>query len=98
MASYLAKGSDLKRLLQTLGIVMLLVLAGCAATTRHAGGSSAPMAQVNLSGYPPAFREGYTDGCASAGSTTQRDEKRYQADPQYKYGWRDGKDICSRQR
>jgi hypothetical protein len=87
---------------------MVLVLAGCAAGGMQQGGGSSPgpfasvssagvpTPRVNLSGYPPAFRDGYTDGCASSGGTMRRDEQRYQNDPQYKYGWRDGKDVCGR--
>jgi hypothetical protein len=95
------------RLLRTSAILFAMTLAGCAATSmRHDMGSPGPYAsvspagvptpQVNLSGYPPAFRDGYTDGCASSGGTLRRDEQRYQSDPQYKYGWHDGKDVCSR--
>lgn len=97
----------LKRLLRTSAILFAVTLAGCAATgMRHDTGGPGPYAsvspagvptpQVNLSGYPPAFRDGYTDGCASSGGTLRRDEQRYQSDPQYKYGWRDGKDVCGR--
>ncbi len=97
----------MKRLLQTSVILSAMILAGCAATgMRHQTEKPGPYAsvspagvptpQVNLSGYPPAFREGYTDGCASSGGTLRRDEQRYQGDPQYKYGWRDGKDVCGR--
>lgn len=54
---------------------------------------------VNLAGYPPAFREGYMDGCSSAKRNTgqKRDEKRFKHEPQYASGWRDGYDICKSQ-
>lgn len=53
---------------------------------------------VNLGGYPPAFREGYLDGCNSARSAIGevRDEARFASDSMYAAGWRDGNDICSR--
>lgn len=53
--------------------------------------------QLNLSGYPPAFRDGYVDGCNSTGITTRRtrDEDRFKTDSMYAAGWRDGFDICS---
>ncbi len=96
----------MKRLLRTAAILSAAILAGCAATGMRHEGSPGPYAsvspagvptpQVNLSGYPPAFRDGYTDGCASSGGTLRRDEQRYQSDPQYKYGWHDGKDVCGR--
>lgn len=68
-------------------VFALLTLAGC--VTR-----SEPAPSVNLSGYPPAFREGYTDGCHSARGRTKRDEARYKSDGQYALGWRDGNDLC----
>ena len=53
--------------------------------------------QVNLAGYPPAFREGYIDGCNSARRNSDKieDETRYKKDSMYAAGWRDGFDICS---
>ncbi len=53
--------------------------------------------QFNLSGYPPAFRDGYMDGCNSTRrpANTIRDEGRFKADSMYAAGWRDGFDICS---
>jgi hypothetical protein len=52
----------------------------------------------NLSGYPPAVRDGYIDGCETAkrSSYARRDAKRMAADAQYEMGWNDGYSICSR--
>ena len=52
--------------------------------------------QVNLNGFPPAFQDGYADGCQSAktGAALKRDAARYANDRQYAMGWRDGFDIC----
>ena len=49
----------------------------------------------NLTGYPPAVRDGYIDGCESAKDTSyaRKDAKRM-ADPQYSMGWNDGFSIC----
>lgn len=52
---------------------------------------------VNLNGFPPAFKEGYADGCSSAMGSYARNDKRFRSDPQYGQGWRDGLDICGRQ-
>jgi hypothetical protein len=51
---------------------------------------------VNLAGFPPAFRDGYADGCQSAKpfAAKHRDDARYARDTQYASGWRDGYDIC----
>jgi len=55
-----------------------------------------PPPKVNLGGFPPAFRDGYADGCQSAkpGASRRRDETRFGQDTQYAMGWRDGYDIC----
>jgi hypothetical protein len=55
-----------------------------------------PPPKMNLAGFPPAFRDGYADGCQSArpGASKRRDEARFTQDAQYASGWRDGYDIC----
>jgi hypothetical protein len=64
-----------------------VVVAGCAS-------QPAPQPKVNLSGYPPAFRDGYADGCASVNAARKRDEARFMSDGSYATGWRDGYSIC----
>ena len=75
------------RLLRTaLGATLLV---GCA-------GGTAP---VNLGGYSTAFKQGYTDGCESAGARSpRRDEARYKTGSEYMQGWNDGYSVCSRGR
>lgn len=53
---------------------------------------------INLSGFPPEFREGYSDGCNSARAVVgaRKDEARLKSDPQYAQGWRDGYDVCKK--
>ena len=65
------------------------------ATQRRA---AAPRPAYNLTGYPPAVRDGYIDGCETARKSDygRKDEKRFAADPRYKMGWNDGFSICSR--
>jgi hypothetical protein len=60
--------------------------------------AKAPRPVYNLTGYPPALREGYIDGCESAKASpyAHKDEKRYFADAQYQMGWKDGFSLCSR--
>ena len=52
----------------------------------------------NLTGYPPAVREGYIDGCETAKGTRygRKDAKRFAADDQYQMGWNDGFGICGK--
>jgi hypothetical protein len=69
-----------------------VLIIGCA------GGGPPPPARVNLAGFPPAFRDGYSAGCDSAKRrATRRDEARFKTDRQYANGWRDGFDACTRQ-
>jgi hypothetical protein len=59
--------------------------------------AKAPPSNINLAGFPPAFKEGYSDGCQSVGQTNmRRDDKRFASDRQYASGWRDGFGACSR--
>ena len=56
-------------------------------------------APVNLGGFSPAFKQGYTDGCESAGAYSQRrDEARYRTGSEYMLGWNDGYAICAKRK
>ena len=92
------------------GAALAILLAGCAATPSGPGApasahptvrsdvaaQSPRVANRNLSGYSPAFRQGYLEGCQSAGGNRQRDEGRYKADTDYVMGWNDGYSVCRR--
>ena len=56
-----------------------------------------PLPNVNLSGYPPAFKEGFRDGCDSFRGSYRRDNSRFGKDNDYSIGWQDGFSICRRQ-
>ena len=97
---------------QALAYGLLLTLGGCAALTpqpasqqpappqsqREYQRQPAPAApDINLSGYPKAFQEGYADGCSSAKSgSIRQNPSRFKVDEQYTQGWRDGYDVCKR--
>lgn len=74
-----------------LAALTTVLVTGCASPP-----AAAPQPIVNLSGYPPEFKQGYADGCASAtpDAARQRDDARFKADASYAQGWRDGRDIC----
>ena len=55
-----------------------------------------PPPAVNLSGFPLAYRQGYADGCASAGGREQKDAARFGNDGNYRTGWLDGRALCAR--
>ena len=52
----------------------------------------------NLTGYPPAVRDGYIDGCESAKRSpyARKDGPRMASDAQYSMGWNDGFSICQK--
>ncbi len=55
-----------------------------------------PPPTINLSGFPLSYRQGYADGCASAGGVVHKDAPRFAADPNYRTGWQDGVALCRR--
>ena len=78
-----------------LTVMILMVAAGCATEQSR---NSTPAAGINLSGYTPAFRSGYADGCSSVNGSCRRDDARFKSDADYAQGWRDGNDICKRRK
>lgn len=81
-------------------VFLITTFAGCAATEqgeRLPGPMPATTRPVyNLTGYSPAFKDGYIDGCETAKKTRFgfKDKSRFAADAQYKLGWNDGFSIC----
>ena len=88
---------------------LALVVAGCATTAADpragpSGGATKvtpsnvepPPPGVNLAGFPLPYRQGYADGCASAGGAERKDATRFAADGNYRTGWQDGLAICRR--
>ena len=74
---------------------LALLVAGCAATEQE----KPKPAQVNLGGYSDTFKQGYADGCDSAGGHRQRrNESRYKTEADYMMGWNDGYSACQRRR
>ena len=85
-----------------------LALGGCAAmppgapdgappaATALPADAEPPVPNVNLSGFPLPYRQGYADGCASAGARERKDAARYAADGNYRTGWIDGRAICAK--
>jgi len=76
-----------------------LQLAACGATAPVRPGAEDPGSvtrSINLSGFPPEFQRGFTDGCtaARAGKVGARPK----VGGQYNVGWHDGFDYCSPQK
>ena len=91
-------------------LALLLIVTACAAppiapppdkpeapAAAQARRQQASRPTYNLTGYPPAVREGYIDGCESAKKSqfARKDAKRIASDAQYEMGWNDGFSICS---
>jgi len=55
-----------------------------------------PPSNVNLQGFPLAYRQGYADGCNSVGTLEHKDAVRYKNDGQYRTGWQDGMFLCKK--
>jgi hypothetical protein len=87
---------------RTVMAVLLIGMGACAQQRERAPRSPAQPTRppdthgFNLSGYPPAFREGFDAGCTAArrGQTKPVDPQRQANDPQYRLGWQDGQSIC----
>jgi hypothetical protein len=93
-----------------LSFLILLLAAACAAPRPLAPPPDKPEAPkaaqerrqqaarptYNLTGYPPAVRDGYIDGCETAKKTqyARKDARRMSSDAQYEMGWNDGFSIC----
>ena len=72
-------------------LLMVLLLTACAQPPP----TPAQTPNVNLSGFPKSFQDGYRDGCTSAQSLlTKKDQARYKSDGQYTTGWQDGYSAC----
>jgi len=80
-------------------VVAALALGGCAGVRPAADDGAArtvpanaepPAPAVNLSGFPLPYRQGYADGCASAGGGERKDTLRFGAVGNYRTGWQDG--------
>lgn len=75
--------------------LLLALLTGCAQLQP----APPPASRVNLTGYSPSFKQGYADGCESAGTRSQRrQEGRYKTEADYMMGWNDGFSACQRRR
>jgi hypothetical protein len=55
-----------------------------------------PPSNVNLQGFPLAYRQGYADGCNSVGTVEHKDAARFKSDGQYRTGWQDGVFLCKK--
>ncbi|TCV90450.1 hypothetical protein EDC63_101423 [Sulfurirhabdus autotrophica] len=81
--------------------LITVMVGGCSTYAQKSNSSLQPHKyqpqSVNLSGFPPAYKVGYQDGCESVDrSEMKKDIKRFKTDSQYASGWRDGYDLCKK--
>ena len=83
---------------------LLLFVYAFAACSIFCTGCASDREMMLQQGYPPAYADGYSDGCSSgkkaAGSMFdqfKKDVNRFQADSQYTQGWNDGFKVCEKQ-
>jgi len=89
-----------------LAALVVLVAAGCAtappapqptpAPQQPAPYVEPPPPPVNLQGFPPAYRLGFGDGCATGRGSEKKDPVRFGNDGNYRVGWQDGLAQCKR--
>lgn len=95
--------------LQCVIVVVALTIVGCSTTgtttpaPTGTPGVDAPVGterarqatrSINLSGFPPEYQRGFTDGCAQAGTAAA--SKPTGVDTQFASGWNDGLAYCRR--
>lgn len=80
---------------QAAAVAAAFLIAGCAGDDNLRPGAQHPStvtSSLNLSGFPPEFRRGFTDGCAAVRASGSAQRPRGEA--QYVAGWQDGFDYC----
>jgi len=95
-----AIASDRKLEVAALRIAVLLllyaVMNGCASPNLRAGADDPARVtnSVNLSGFPPEYKQGFTAGCETAKDASGRLTQRPKGDASFVQGWQDGLDYC----
>ena len=99
----------IRRAACAIGVMLLLALAGCVTAPQAPtvvpppppkapvpANAEPPPPNVNLSGFPLAYRQGYADGCASKSGGERKDAARFASDGNYRTGWTDGLALCKK--
>lgn len=88
-------------------LVVIAAIAGCATVSPPAPITPAPPTTpapyvepppppVNLQGFPPSYRLGFGDGCATSRGAEKKDPVRFGQDGNYRVGWQDGLAQCKK--
>jgi hypothetical protein len=81
-----------------IAILLLLyaVLNGCASPNLRAGADDPARVtdSINLSGFPPEYKRGFTAGCGNVKDASGLAAQRPKGDASFVQGWQDGVDYC----
>ena len=77
-------------------LLLFAVLAGCASQSLRVGADDPAQGtnSINLSGFPPEYKQGFGAGCEHA-RDAGRPAKRPKGNASFAQGWQDGIDYCS---
>ena len=77
-------------------LLLVALLGGCAQPPLRPGADNPAQVtnSINLSGFPPEYRRGFSAGCADAGRTSRRDSRHRLSTSAFVNGWQDGVDYC----
>lgn len=98
---YTAPRMEMKKPTTALRKILLLSLcaslAGCAAPPLRPGASEPARVtdSINLSGFPPEYKRGFTAGCEYARHASAGSAQPPKGDAALVQGWKDGRDYCT---
>jgi hypothetical protein len=77
--------------------LLAALLTGCTSQSLRAGADDPALVtkSINLSGFPPEYKRGFTTGCDDARYASGRAAQRPKGDASFAQGWQDGLDYCS---
>jgi hypothetical protein len=77
-------------------LLLCAVLNGCTSPNLRAGADDPARVtdSINLSGFPPEYKRGFTAGCENAKDAPGRAAQRPKGDASFAQGWQDGIDYC----
>lgn len=83
---------------QLLLLSFCAVLTGCASTSLRPGADEPARVtdSINLSGFPPEYKRGFTAGCEYARHGSAGSARHPKGDAALVQGWKDGRDYCTR--
>ncbi len=82
---------------QALVLSFCALLAGCASTSLRPGADDPARVtdSINLSGFPPEYKRGFTAGCEYARHASGASTQHPKGDAALVQGWKDGRDYCT---